>query len=199
MPLQIGITGGIGTGKSLVCRIFALLGAPVYDADSRAKWLLSNDDSLKASVAKAFGAESYLPDGTLNRAYLAARVFNQGNQVEKLNSLVHPRMGEDYRRWLSQYNAKPYVLKEAALLFESGSYKTLDKIIVVTTPLDLRLQRIKQRDPQRSEKEILAIIAKQLDEQEKIMRADWLIHNDEKHPVINQVLDLHTSVMQTLS
>lgn len=194
MTLQIGITGGIGTGKSLICRVFALLGVPVYDADTRSKWLLNNDPILKATIIHHFGSEAYLKDGSLNRPYLAKQVFNQGAQVEMLNSIVHPRVGEDYQQWLNQHAQQPYVLKEAALLFEAGSYKMLDKIIVVSCPLPLRLQRIRLRDPQRTEEEIMAIISKQLSEEEKVARADYLLYNDEKQSVLQQVLQLHATL-----
>lgn len=150
-PLQIGITGGIGSGKSLVCRMFACLGVPVYDADSRAKSVMTTDGILVMQIKKEFGGLSYHADGSLNRNYLAGTVFNNPERLEVLNKLVHPRVGEDYLKWLDKQREHAYVLKEAALLYESGSYKALDKVIVVHAPEAVRVARVRQRDPHRSE------------------------------------------------
>lgn len=187
--LQIGITGGIGTGKSLVCAMFAELGAPVYDADTSARELMNNDPIIKEGVIRHFGAESYTPEG-LNRAYLAKIVFADSQKVAVLNSIVHPRVGEHYRQWRENQTA-PYILKEAALMYESGSWEMLDKIVVVTAPLPLRLERIRRRDPHRTEAEILGIIGKQMPEDEKIARADYLINNDGQTPLQPQIMALH--------
>ncbi len=189
-PLQIGITGGIGSGKSLVCRIFALLGAPVYDADARARWLMAHHAALKADVADAFGANAYCADGTPNRPWLAAQVFDAPRRLAQLNALVHPRVGEDYAAWVGGQSA-PYVLKEAALLYESGAYRALDRVIVVFAPEAVRMARVRQRDPQRSADEVRAIMARQMDETEKCRRADAVIHNDESQLLIAQVLGCH--------
>lgn len=189
-PLQIGITGGIGTGKSFVCKIFKHLNIPVYDADSRAKWLMANDAGLKESIIDAFGEESYT-EGQLNRKYLANKVFNDSDNVSQLNKLVHPAVGRDYRQWVKESQNKPYLLKEAALMFESGSYKHLDKVIYVHAPKELRLKRIKQRDPHRSEAEIAAIIKKQLGADEMQRRSDYTIYNDEQQMLLPQILELH--------
>ncbi len=191
LPLQVGITGGIGCGKSTVSRVFGVLGIPVYDADTRAKWLMANDLLLKTQIAEAFGKEAYLPDGSLNRAYLAARAFGEANQTQQLNQLVHPRVGDDYQHWLLRHPHVPYVLREAALLFEAGATGQLKAVIVVTAPLEMRIGRVLQRDPQRSETDIRAIIAKQMPESEKIRRASHLIANDETRLVTGQVLELN--------
>ena len=190
-PLQIGITGGIGTGKSLICKIFARLGVPVYDADSHAKALMTTDGILVSQIKKEFGDLSYYPDGTLNRTYLGDHVFRNQEKLEKLNSLVHPRVGIDYARWVEMQVHARYVLKEAALLFESGSYRSLDKIIVVSAPEDLRRQRVLQRDPHRTVDQFKAIVEKQMPEDEKLEQADYIIVNDETVLVIPQVLKLH--------
>jgi dephospho-CoA kinase len=174
-PKQIGITGGIGSGKSLVCKIFAQLGVPVYDADSHAKELMTTDGILISGIKKEFGDLSYHPDGTLNRGYLAEHVFHDVNKLERLNQLVHPRVGEDFGRWAEKRKKHPYVLKEAALLFEAGSYKDLDKIIVVFAPEPLRIARVLARDPQRTVEQVKAIVEKQLPEAEKLKRADHVI------------------------
>lgn len=187
--LQVGITGGIGSGKSLVCKIFSSLGIPIYDADTRAKWLTSNNPKIKEAIIKHFGPDSYTNSG-LNREYIAQRVFNNKAELEILNGIIHPEVGNDYKAWVEGQKAD-YVIKEAALMFESGSYKVLDKVINVTAPIDLRVQRVLNRDSFRTEKEVRAIIEKQLPDKERIERSDYLINNDEKDMLIPQVLKLH--------
>jgi dephospho-CoA kinase len=189
-PLQIGITGGIGSGKSLVSRIFNLLGIPVYDADSRAKSVMTTDGILVSQIKKEFGVLSYNGDGSLNREYLAEHVFSDPEKLKLLNSLVHPRVGEDFNRWLKEQNSA-YVLKEAALLFEAGSNAALDKIIVVSAPEELRINRVLLRDKHRTAQQVKDIIRNQLKEEEKLKLADYIIVNDESRPLIPQVLELH--------
>lgn len=190
-PLQIGITGGIGSGKSLICKIFHCLGIPVYDADSHAKELMTTDGILLSKIKKEFGELSFNTDGSLNRNYLSSAVFNDVEKLKKLNSLVHPRVGEDYSRWVEQKRTYPYVLKEAALLFEASSNQFLDKVIVVYAPVTLRIQRVLKRDPHRTEDQVRAIVENQLPEEEKMKRADFILVNDEKVLLIPQVLELH--------
>ena len=189
-PLHIGITGGIGSGKSLACRIFNLLGAPVYDADSRAKSLMTTDGILVSQIKKEFGVLSYRADGGVNREFLAEHVFNNPEKLKVLNSLVHPRVGEDFKRW-AEKQSSAYILKEAALLFEAGSNKQLDKIIVVSAPEELRIQRVLQRDKHRTAEQVMDIIRNQLKDEEKLKLADYIIINDESKPLIPQVLELH--------
>jgi len=198
MPLQIGITGGIGSGKSLVCRIFHILGVPVYDADSRAKDLMTTDGILVTAIKKEFGELSYSNDGALDRKYLSDRVFSRKEELAKLNALVHPRVGVNYKQW-SQAQQFPYVLKEAALLFESNSYKSLDKIIVVSAPMDIRMNRVLGRDKHRSAEQIRNIMQNQMPEDDKLARADFVIINDETHLVIPQILDLHRRFLMLAS
>lgn len=190
-PYQIGITGGIGSGKSLVCKIFASLGVPVYDADSRAKSIMTTDGILVVQIKKEFGSLSYYEDGRLNREYLSAVVFNDEDKLKRLNELVHPRVGADNEKWMEQNANHPYLLREAALLFESGSFKKLDRIIVVTAPEYLRIKRVLHRDKQRTEQDVLTIIRSQMPEEEKIKKADFVIHNDETELIVPQVLQLH--------
>lgn len=189
-PLQIGITGGIGSGKSLVSRIFNLLGAPVYDADSRAKSLMTTDGILVSQIKKEFGVLSFHSDGGLNREYLAKHVFNDPEKLKLLNSLVHPRVGEDFNQWVKDQDSM-YVLKEAALLFEAKSNTALDKIIVVSSPEELRISRVLHRDKHRTADQVKDIIRNQLKEEEKLKLADYIITNDESRPLIPQVLELH--------
>jgi dephospho-CoA kinase len=190
-PLQIGITGGIGSGKSLVCRIFQHLGVPVYDADSRAKELMVTDDILVGQIKTEFGPQSYLSDGRIDRTTLAQTVFADPAKLEKLNRMVHPRVREDYNHWLEQHPDNPYVIKEAALIFEAGSWKSLDKVIVVASPEALRMKRILSRDVHRTAEDVQNIFRNQMPEEEKLKRADFVIINDESRLVIPQVLQLH--------
>lgn len=190
-PLQVGVTGGIGSGKSLVCRIFQCLGISVYDADSRAKSLMTTDGILVSQIRQEFGDLAYHADGSLNRKYLGETVFNDPDKLELLNKLVHPRVGEDYRQWLKENSREVYVLKEAALMFEAGSYKALDKIIVVYAPEDIKVSRVLGRDLHRSEKDVRAIIKNQMPDEAKLKRADHIIFNDDSQLVIPQVLSLH--------
>jgi dephospho-CoA kinase len=189
-PLQIGITGGIGSGKSLACRIFNLLGVPVYDADSRAKSLMTTDGILVSLIKKEFGVLSYREDGSVNREYLAEHVFSDPEKLKALNTLVHPRVGEDFERWAREQHAA-YILKEAALLFEANSSQALDKIIVVHAPEELRIARVLQRDKHRTAQQVKDIIRNQLNEEEKLKLADYILVNDESRPLIPQVLEIH--------
>jgi dephospho-CoA kinase len=189
--LKIGITGGIGAGKTVVSRIFQTLGTPVYNADNRAKWLQVHDEKLKQQIKTAFGEESYTSNGALNRSYLANKVFNNKEELQLLNGLVHPAVASDFDAWCDENSDKPYVLKEAALLFETGSYKQLDATIVVTAPKDIRKSRVLNRDKQRTEKEVEAIMEKQMSETERLALADYVIHNDGNTFLIHQVLELH--------
>ncbi|UXP33805.1 dephospho-CoA kinase [Reichenbachiella agarivorans] len=186
---KIGVTGGIGSGKSTVCEIFRSLGIPTYDADTRAKALMNENPLIKTQIIAAFGEEAY-QDGVLNRAYLADQVFTKGENTQVLNSIVHPAVGKDFEAWASEQNS-PYVIKEAALLIESGSYQSLDALINVTSPMEIRIARIKKRDSFRSEEEIKGIINKQLSDEERNRIADYILHNDEQQLLIPQVLALH--------
>ncbi|MBG8554467.1 dephospho-CoA kinase [Hymenobacter guriensis] len=195
--LRIGITGGIGSGKSVVCRVFQVLGVPVYDSDARAKWVMAHDTALRQELVAAFGTAVFGADGQLDRPYLARLAFNDPAQLAKLNGLVHPHVGRDFAEW-SEGQAqlgKPYILKEAALLYESGAYKQLDRIITVFAPETVRHARVLLRDPHRTADDIVSIMGKQLSEEEKLQRADFIIHNDDQHLVLPQVLKLHQIIL----
>lgn len=185
--LKIGLTGGIGSGKSTVAQVFETLGIPVYYADDAAKRLMNTDKALMQAIQKHFGEASYT-DGTLNRKHIASIVFQDQGKLALLNSLTHPATIADAKEWISRQTT-PYVIKEAALLFESGSYKDLDYIIGVAAPLPLRLQRVMQRDGISAE-EVQQRISRQLNEEEKLKRCNFSIVNDETTAVIPQVLEL---------
>ena len=186
--LKVGITGGIGSGKSLIARMFEVLGVPVLHADEVAKYLMQHDADLMASIRLLFGNEVY-QNGRLNRPFLASVVFADKAKLEQLNGLVHPAVLHYGKEWAGQQNA-PYILKEAAIFFESGSYKEMDKMIGVYAPFELRLQRAMQRDNTTAET-VKQRMAQQMDEEEKMKRCDYIIRNDGSAPVIEQVLALH--------
>jgi dephospho-CoA kinase len=190
--LRIGLTGGIGAGKSLVARLFALLGVPVYDADSSAKKLMVENPSLRESIIAHFGADSYVDD-RLNRSYLAERVFKNPQQLEVLNRLVHPAAIEDAKKWLAQQKA-PYAIKEAALLFESGSAEGLDYVIGVTAPETLRIKRVMERDGLTAI-QVKERMRRQLEETLKIKLCDFILYNDEQQLLIPQVVQLHEQLL----
>ncbi|NSL91073.1 dephospho-CoA kinase [Chitinophaga solisilvae] len=192
--LKIGITGGIGSGKSTVSKIFELLGVPVYYADDRAKDILVRDKALAAAVREHFGPEVYDESGALNRKYLGNIVFNDKDKLALLNSLVHPATIRDSDQWAHQQTT-PYVLKEAALLFETESFHYLDKIIGVYAPQPLRIHRVMKRDNVTRD-EVLARMYKQIDEKIKMRLCDYVIQNDEQQMVIPQVLALHETFMK---
>ncbi|HEX8330694.1 MAG TPA: dephospho-CoA kinase [Hymenobacter sp.] len=193
--LRIGITGGIGSGKSIASRLFHELGVPVYDADTRARWVMENDAALRQELSAAFGPETYDSSGRLNRTALAGTVFRNPALLAQLNGIVHPHVGTDFERWAStqQQAGHAYVLKEAALLFEAGSYKQLDRIITVFAPLAVRQTRVLRRDTHRSLADVEAIVAKQLSEEEKMQRANYVLFNDDVRPLLPQVLALHAA------
>lgn len=196
MALQIGITGGIGSGKSLVCRVFGALGVPVYSADERAKWLLNHDPKLRKTVEALLGNEAYTAEGSYNRQWVAGRVFQNPVLLRELNAVVHPRVGEDTLQWMETYQNAPYVVKEAAIMSKAGSNNSLDKVVVVQAPVDLRVKRVQQRDPHRSETEIRDIINRQVSEEERLKIADFVIHNDEQQLLLPQIWQLHELFLQ---
>jgi dephospho-CoA kinase len=186
--LRIGITGGIGSGKSTVARIFNVLGVPVYSSDDAAKRLMNEDEELKNNIINSFGKESYT-NGKLNRKYLAAQAFSEPNKIELLNSLVHPATIKDATAWMERQIAS-YIIKEAALIFESGSDKFLDAVIGIKSPLSLRIERTMKRNNVTAE-EVESRIKLQMDEEEKMNLCDYIIVNDEQEMLIPQVLLLH--------
>jgi len=180
----------MGSGKTTVSRIFMQLGIPVYDADSRAKWLMVNNNDLIRNIKGIFGSNAYTSDGLLNRLFIAAEAFKQPDLLQQLNLVVHPLVFADFNEWCNKHSNFPYIVKEAALMFESDSYKQLDEIIVVTAPEALRIKRSMQRDGS-SKQEVIARMKNQMTEAEKLSKAQYEIKNDEEHLLIPQVLALH--------
>lgn len=194
MGLKIGITGGIGSGKSYVAKIFKALGVPFYDADKEAKELMNTNQAVKIALIREFGTEVYDTEDRLNRVYLAAQVFKDKNRLEKLNAIVHPIVIQHGADW-AKSQTFPYSLKEAALLFESGSYKQLDCTILVTAPVDIRIERVMQRDAV-SRQDVLSRMSKQLLDDEKQNLADFIVVNDGVKPLLPQVLPLHEQFLK---
>lgn len=188
-PLLIGITGGIGAGKTLVSRIFELLRIPVFNADEVAKEILASDKEVREKVIEIFGRRAYIGKKP-NRKYLAKSIFGNDEMRLKLNHIVHPAVGRAFEQWVEENKNKPYVLKEAAIIFETGGEKNLDAVILVTAPENLRIERVMKRDKV-TEKEVRDRMTAQWSDEEKIKRADYHIVNDEKTAIIPQVLKLH--------
>ncbi len=189
----IGITGGIGSGKTSISKAFATLGVPVYNSDVRAKFLMLENQDLKHSIIEHFGPESYDENG-LNRAFLAEKVFKEKVELEKLNSLVHPAVFKDYDEW-KQKQDFCYHLKEAAILFESGSYKTCNEVILVIVPLEERIHRVMKRDGW-SKEQVLERISKQWSDEKKIALADHVWKNDNEEKLLEKVLKFHNSQLK---
>lgn len=190
--LRVGLTGGIGSGKSLVSRIFGSLGIPVYAADDAARRIQHSDPAVKQGIIGLFGEKAY-PASGLDRAYISSIVFRDPSKLEALNAIVHPATIRDAADWLSRQTA-PYAIKEAALIFESGSQRDLDLVIGVTAPPDLRISRTMERDGI-SEEEVRRRMDRQISDVIKMRLCDFVIHNDEKRLLIPQVLAIHEHLL----
>lgn len=187
----LGITGGIGSGKSTVANLLRHAGIPVYDADARAKAIMTEDEELKAGLIWLFGSETYFPDGSLNRAHLSGLVFQDAARLGQLNALVHPATGRDFADWTSLRRSEGFawVAKEAAILFESGAYLACDKVMCVYAPLNIRIQRVISRD-NTDPAAVLARVARQWPELKKQAASHHLVVNDGHHHLIPQVLEV---------
>jgi dephospho-CoA kinase len=190
--LKVGITGGIGSGKSTVAKIFEVLGIPVYYADDAAKRLMNESEPLKQLIIENFGANSYI-NSQLNRPYISEIVFNNPGRLQLLNSLVHPATLKDADDWMNRQNS-PYAIKEAALIFESGSQAHLDKVIGVFAPASLRIHRVMQRDGV-SKEEVQKRMGKQISETIKMRLCDYIIENNEQSLLIPQVEKIHQMLL----
>jgi len=194
MSVEVGITGGIGAGKTLVANIFRTFGIPVYNSDVEAKRLMNEDADLKEQIINLFGQKAYVKE-VLNRTYLTEVVFKNQDNLTRMNNLVHPAVIKDYFNWLTKYKNKPIIIKEAALLFESGSYKDLDYTILVVAPKSMRIGRVLLRDVNRSKEDIEEIIEKQMSESRKKKLSDFIIINDGERMVIPQVLEIYKNLV----
>lgn|SRR5690606_15495034 len=191
--LKVGITGGIGSGKSFVSKLFKTLGVPFYDADKEAKAIMNSSDTVRKGLIAAFGESVYFADGTLNRKWLAEQVFNNNDQLAILNGIVHPVVIQHAVDWANAQRSC-YSLKEAALLFESGSYKTLDYTILVIAPQDVRIERVMARDNV-SREEVINRINKQMSDEAKMEMAHFILVNDGIEPLLPQIYNIHKQLI----
>lgn len=191
----VGVTGGIGSGKSTVCKVFSTLGIPVYDSDSEAKLMYDRYPELKEKVKDLFGDDVLDKNGNINKKKLGEIIFKDEAKLQSLNQLIHPLVKWDFTNWVETHQGFPYLIKEAAILFESGANLKCNKIITVTSPSVLKFERIKLRD-KKSTMEIENIIKSQMSDEEKIAKSDFVIYNDEKQLVVPQVLKIHEALLK---
>ena len=192
--MKVGLTGGIGSGKSFVARHFLALGIPVYFADKEAKRLMNKDTNLKQAIKDLLGTEAYHTNGWLNRAYVAKQIFENRSHLKAINGLVHPAVKEDFLLWANQ-QASSYVLEESAILFENGLDASFDKIIVVTAPEELRISRVIKRDSV-TEKQVMARMKQQLPDKKKVALANFVINNDGESDLQKQIDSIHKSLIE---
>ena len=191
----VGITGGIGSGKSVVCNMLRIFGVPVYDADSEARKHYERHPELIEKVRKEISPDVFDKSGKIDRRKLAELIFTDTDKLEKLNKLVHPLVRKDFEEWVKTKNGSAYVVKEAAILFESGAHKDCDKIITIISPNEIRIQRVRDRD-RKTKQEVEEIIANQWDDEKKISKSDYTILNDEKEMVLPQVIAIHEELVR---
>jgi len=192
--LKVGLTGGIGSGKTLVCSVLEKLGAAVYYADTEARRVMNGDPKLVTQISRLFGDKAYV-GGTLNREFLADRVFKDHGLLASLNELVHPAVREDFSRWAGKQNHALYVVEEAASLFESGSDRHMDLTVVVCAEEELRVKRVMQRDGIARE-QVLDRMKNQMSEEEKMKKADYVINNDGKEMLLPQIIKIHKTILK---
>ncbi len=189
--LIVGITGGIGSGKSLICNIFKMLGVEIYNADFEAKRLMNCNTQIKSKLLDLFGNEIYTENNLQNKKMLADIIFTNPKALQSVNSIVHQVVIDDFKTWVKSRKSGNYVIKEAAILFESEAYKEVDKTVTVYAPEHLRIERCLKRDKS-TETEIKQRIKNQMSDEEKVNRANFVVYNDNQQLVIPQVLKLHS-------
>ncbi len=191
----IGLTGGIGSGKSYCAKIFEKLGVPIYYSDARAKQLMKSDEDLKSQIIQLFGDESYRSDQSLNRKHLSNLIFNNKELLKQMNQIVHPAVRKDFLEWGEiQLNKHKYVLQESALIFETGSHKIMNKVILVDAPVEIRLARVMARDKV-DKSSVQNRMSKQLPSAEKRKKADYLIDNDGSQ-LVTPILNIHFELLR---
>ena len=193
--IKVGLTGGIGSGKSHISKIFCRLGVPIYDSDSATKELYQTNQQLKNELICAFGEQTYDANGVLNRKYLGELVFSDKNNLELINEIVHPEVKLDFEKWLMKNSEAHYIIKEAAILIESKAYLQLDKIIVVSAPINLRINRVMKRD-NTTKSEVNKRIKNQLPEKELLSYADYVVINNETDALLPNILTIHNQLLK---
>ena len=186
----VGLTGGIGSGKSFVATIFSSIGIPIYSSDIEAKKLMTESNTVVKGIKSIFGPQAYLKDGTLNKKLITSLIFTDKDKLERINQVVHPAVRKDFRKWANQQGNVPYVINEAALFIENGNYQNFDLLISVLSPMELRIQRLQIRD-QIKRSEILLKINNQSSDQEKIAKSDYLVYNDKAQTLLDQISRIH--------
>ncbi|OBQ56544.1 dephospho-CoA kinase [Tamlana sp. s12] len=192
---KVGLTGGIGSGKTTVAKMFQELGVPIYIADDEAKKLMNESSVLRQELTQLFGENAYLNDG-LNRPYIANIIFNDKTYLQKMNSIVHPRVAEHFKKWVLEQKS-PYVIKEVAILFENGGHKACDLVISVTAPKNIKIERLLERDDTTVEK-IENIMKNQWSDEEKIKLSDFVVFNTVLEETYTQVLKIHEEILRNL-
>lgn len=193
---RVGITGGIGSGKSLVCSILEKFGIPVYYADAEARKLMNTDQELQQAIKDTFGAAAY-KDGELDRKWVGSKVFGDPHLLEKLNQLVHPVVRSDFEDWSKGWMDVPYLVEEAAILFESGAYRHLNMAVLIYAPGPLRIKRVMERDGV-NRAEVERRMIHQMDDDQKKVLADRVIFNDEKSLLLPQIVGLHEEIIKRI-
>jgi len=194
--MKLGITGGIGSGKTSVCRVFNVLGIPVFSADPEAKEVMDNDSTIKREINEIAGKNIY-PGGQLNRIELASLIFNDKNLLEKVNSLVHPVVFDNFMHWAEKQTA-PYVIMEAAILFESGAYNLVDRVATIVAPLEERISRVTQRN-ELTRDQVMERIKNQMTDKERIKMSDYVINNSENDMIIPVILRINEDLLTHLN
>jgi dephospho-CoA kinase len=193
---RVGLTGGIGSGKTTVARVLEQLGVPVYYADERGKWLSNHNPEVIRKIRGLFGDAAYPAGGAMDRKYIAGRVFEDAALLSQLNAIIHPAVQDDYLRWVERYRDVPYTILETAILFESGFDRQVDRAVTVLAPVELRIARTVRRD-ETDEASVRARIAAQMSDDERAAKADFVLHTDDEALLIPRILELHGMLTET--
>lgn len=194
--IKLGVTGGIGSGKTSVCKVFTILGIPVFSTDPEARKIMENDESVVRRINSIAGRNLYI-NGKLNRNELASLIFNDNTLLQKVNSLIHPIVFEHFKQWETEQDA-PYVIMEAAVLFESGGSKLVDRIATIVAPLEERVERVILRN-NLSREQVMERMQNQIDDKIRIKQSDYVIHNSENEMIIPAILKIHNDILTSIN
>lgn len=194
--IKVGITGGMGSGKTIVCEIFIRLGISLYNADNKAKWLMNNNENLKQQLIERWGNRLY-KNNQLDRSFLADIIFTDKKALEYVNSIVHPAVNIDFKKWCFLHTKEVYVIEESALLFESMAFSDMDVMVTVYSPENIRIERVIRRDNV-PRAQVINRMNNQLSDEEKVKRSDFVIYNNEKQSLLEQVLNLHNTLISRI-